>query len=748
MRLYIAEKPALAKAIFEGHGGSSDVTMRHGYFQIGDVKITACFGHMLELFDPEDYDEKYKKWTLEDLPIPTVYPPTLKPIESSKQRLELIMSLIEEADDIVHAGDPDEEGQLLIDEILNYVGNTKPVYRVLIADLNLAPVQKALSELRPNSEFEALGRSALARSIGDQLFGYNLTRAFTLQGRKQGFDGLLSVGRVQSAVLGLINSRTLANQTHVGTFYYDITANVQVGSHVVKAKYQTKDSDLVDEKKRLISESHAQFIAEHVRNKPTRVTLALTKPERSKPPLPLNLSTLQQLCSKRFGYSASQTLDIMQGLYEQHKLLTYPRTDNRYLSDEHYYQAGDIARAIVGTLPEFESAVPSMDTSLKHKAFNAEKIEAHHAIVPTTKSGQHITLTDAEQKVYRLVAQHFIGLFYGDAVRNKTKVTFDFEGDQFNATQSVLVERGWEVLHKGDKGDAEDNAPEFDLSSLAFNDSGMGVSSSVDKKKTSPPKYFTEASLLAAMTRAAKFIDDPTLRAQLEAKDEGSSDQGSIGTEATRASILEKLAQNTDLVSIEKEKGYGDEWVWKTTKQGQDFCAALPKTVTAPDISALWCGEQVNIKQGELDVHGFVQNVEAYVADIIGEVKTKGIAITPNMPVCPACKKAYLRRTTNLKDGSRFYTCSRYPECKTAYPEKNGRPVMTPQKKLVVSKHPCPVCQKGLIRRSKRTPRGTMRYYWTCSGFPECKTSLLDTAGKPNYATAKTLPSDTDNPTA
>ncbi|MDF5198193.1 DNA topoisomerase, partial [Vibrio parahaemolyticus] len=252
--------------------------------------------------------------------------------------------------------------QLLIDEILNYVGNTKPVYRVLIADLNLAPVQKALSELRPNSEFEALGRSALARSIGDQLFGYNLTRAFTLQGRKQGFDGLLSVGRVQSAVLGLINSRTLANQTHVGTFYYDITANVQVGSHVVKAKYQTKDSDLVDEKKRLISESHAQFIAEHVRNKPTRVTLALTKPERSKPPLPLNLSTLQQLCSKRFGYSASQTLDIMQGLYEQHKLLTYPRTDNRYLSDEHYYQAGDIARAIVGTLPEFESAVPCMDT--------------------------------------------------------------------------------------------------------------------------------------------------------------------------------------------------------------------------------------------------------------------------------------------------------------------------------------------------------------------------------------------------
>ncbi len=742
MRLFIAEKPSLAKAIFEGLGGSSEVKMNHGYYHIGENKITACFGHMLQLFDPEDYDEKYQKWSLDDLPIQTPYPPSLKPIEESRPRLELILSLIEEATDIVHAGDPDEEGQLLIDEILHYANNTKPVQRLLIADLNLAPVQKALSELRPNQEFEALGRSALARSIGDQLFGYNLTRAFTLQGRKQGFDGLLSVGRVQSAVLGLINSRTLANQNHVGTFYYDIVATVAINGQTVKAKYQTQDSDLVDEKKRLISESHAQFIAGRIPNQPARVTLALTKPERSKPPLPLNLSTLQQLCAKRFGYSAAKTLDIMQGLYEQHKLLTYPRTDNRYLSDEHYYQAGDIARAIVGTLPEFDQAVGTMDTSLKHKAFNAEKIEAHHAIVPTTKSGAGLTLTDAEQHVYRLVAQHFIGLFHPDAVRDKTKVTFDFDGLQFNATQSVLVERGWEALHKTGKDTGEEGVLGCDLSTLTFNDAGTGHSAAVDKKKTNPPKYFTEASLLSAMTRAAKFIDDPTLRAQLEAKDEGSSDQGSIGTEATRASILEKLAANTDLVVMEKEKGYGDELAWKTTQQGQEFCAALPATVIAPDISAIWSGEQVKIKQDTLDVAGFVRNVETYVADIIADIKTRGITITPNMPVCPACKKAYLRRATNRKDGSRFYICGRYPECNTTYPEKNGRPVMSPQRKLVVSKHPCPVCQKGLIRRSKRTPRGTMRYYWTCSGFPECKTSLLDSAGKPNYATAKTLPSD------
>ncbi|MDF3737256.1 DNA topoisomerase, partial [Enterobacter hormaechei] len=196
----------------------------------------------------------------------------------------------------------------------------------------------------------------------------------TLKGREKGYDGVLNVGRVQSAVLGLVNMRTLANQNHTESFYYDVFASLKMNGNHIKAKYQTTDGDQIDDKKRLISEAQAAHIAERVAGKDAFVTIATTKPENTKPPLPLNLSTLQQLCAKRYGYTAKETLDVMQGLYETHKLLTYPRSDNRYLSDEHFYQAGDIAVAIAATMPELASATADMGKEQKHKAFNASKI--------------------------------------------------------------------------------------------------------------------------------------------------------------------------------------------------------------------------------------------------------------------------------------------------------------------------------------------------------------------------------------
>ncbi len=368
-----------------------------------------------------------------------------------------------------------------------------------------------------------MSNSALSRSLLDQSFGYNLTRGCTLKGREKGYQGVLNVGRVQSAVLGLVNMRTLANQNHNESFYYDIYALIEMNGHQVKAKYQTTDNDQIDDKRRLISEAQAKHITEIVSGQAVKVTIAATKAENTKPPLPLNLSTLQQICAKRFGYAPQETLDIMQSLYETHKLLTYPRTDNRYLSDEHYYQANDIAQAVIGTLPELASTVEHMDKVQKHKAFNASKIEAHHAIVPTTKDGSNIQLNEKEKNVYRLVSLYFIGLFYPDSIRDKTKVHFDIKGNTFTATQSVLVQSGWESLGK-DSDEEETEEPEkldFDLSTLKFNDNGVCETANVDKKPTLPPKYFTASTLLSAMTRAAKFIDDPELRKILEAKDEG-----------------------------------------------------------------------------------------------------------------------------------------------------------------------------------------------------------------------------------
>ncbi|HGS5703808.1 TPA: DNA topoisomerase, partial [Vibrio parahaemolyticus] len=597
MILYIAEKPSLAKAIFEGLGGNPQTQKAEGYYQHKEHIVTYCVGHLMELYDPQDYDERYTKWALADLPIPTVYPPKLKAKPDTKSQLQTVLNLIKKADSIVHAGDPDDEGQLLVDEVLNYAQNTKPVKRLLVADLNLAPVQKALANMKPNDTFIPSGMSALARSIADQSFGYNLTRACTLKGREKGFQGVLNVGRVQSAVLGLVNARTLANQNHQASFYYDITATFDCDGHAIKAKHNPSDADQVDEKGRLISESNARFIQDKVKEKNGLITLAITKPEKKQSPQPLNLSTLQQLCAKALGFSAEKTLTVTQSLYETHKLLTYPRTDNRFLSDEHFYQSRDVLNAIGTTLPVLREVSEHADTTQKHKAFNTEKIEAHHAIIPTIKSSSESALSADERHVYELVARYFIGLFYPESVRDKTKVMFEVEGVQFSATQSVLVQQGWEVLHRSEK---EENsaAQDFDLSELKSNSQASCLDTEVEKKKTNPPKYFTESTLLSAMTRAASFIDDPELRAKLEAKDKDSSDRGSIGTEATRASILAKLAANTNLVSITEEKGYKEK-VWKTTKQGQEFCQALPDEVIKPDISAMWAEKQALIKQGE-----------------------------------------------------------------------------------------------------------------------------------------------------
>lgn len=709
MRVFIAEKPSLAKAIFEGLGGNPNTEKKNGYFQHGDDVVTWCVGHMLELYDPQDYDQKYANWQLSHLPIATTYPPKYKIKKETAAQTKIILALIDKAKTIVNAGDPDEEGCLLVNEILDYAKNTKPVERVLVSDLNLTPVKKALADLQPNEKFRGMSNSALSRSLLDQSFGYNLTRGCTLKGREKGYQGVLNVGRVQSAVLGLVNMRTLANQNHNESFYYDVFANIQVNGHQVKAKYQTTDDDQIDEKRRLISEAQAKHITETVLGSDAKVTISATKTESTKPPLPLNLSSLQIICAKRFGYSAQETLDIMQSLYETHKLLTYPRTDNRYLSDEHYYQAGDIAKAVSGTLPEFAAITELMDKNIKHKAFNASKIEAHHAILPTTKDGSGIKLTEKEKNIYRLIATYYIGLFYPDALRDKTKVHFDIKGNTFTATQSVLIQSGWESLGKDNDEEQNDDDGEekleFDLSTLKFNDNGVCELANVDKKPTLPPKYFTASSLLNAMISAAKFIDDPVLRKALEAKDEGSQDRGSIGTEATRAGILDKLAENTGLISIEKEKGYS-EMVWKTTKQGQEFCAALPPEVTKPDISAQWAEKQAKIKLGELEVSAFVSETDSYISELIDNIKNNGINISANGIKCPNCDSGYLIRRKG-KNGF-FWGCSAYPQCSTTFPDKNGKPVTEKQAssasangnsgKLDVN---CPNCDKDILIRPK-----------------------------------------------
>ena len=315
MRLFIAEKPELAKAITTGLDGT--VQREDGYFKVGNNLVTWGYGHILGLAMPEDYNEKFKSWNLEDLPLP-IDTNNFKylPLDSSKKQLKLIIDLINSKDvkTIVNAGDNDEEGQILVDEILAYADNKKPVERVLISDLTEKGVKKALQEIKSNDDFKGLSDSGFSRSQADWLVGINLTRAYSKLAQGQGYQGVLSVGRVQTPILGLIVARDKEHESHQSSFYYTVKGSFNVDNIVFNANLK------VDEK--ITNEDETNKILNDCKGALGVVLKATNEPKRTNPPLPYNLLDLQAECSKKFGYKPDKTLEITQGLREKHKLIT------------------------------------------------------------------------------------------------------------------------------------------------------------------------------------------------------------------------------------------------------------------------------------------------------------------------------------------------------------------------------------------------------------------------------------------
>lgn len=731
MRVFIAEKPSLATAIFKGLGGNPDTDKKQGFYQKGNDVVTWCFGHLLALFDPEDYDESLKRWTLESLPIPTQYPPRFKPKKESVKQLRIVLDLIDKAKSIVHAGDPDPEGCLLIDEILMYANNKKPVERLLIADLNDKPVKKALANMEPNEKFQNLTKKALARALVDQSFGYNMTRSYTLKAREKGYDSILNIGRVISALLGMVNHRTLANLNHEKSYYYDLFGSFNFGNQTIKGKLLPNDNLDLDEKNRLINGLQAAAIKEADTGESGTISDVVTKEEQRHAPMPFNLSKLQIEASKRWGYKPKETLDVVQSLYETHKLLTYPRSDSQYLSDAHLENAPGILDAIKNTKPHLASAVGGCASSSKHKAFNASKIEAHHAIIPTEKSGEGIKLSERESNIYELVAKRFIGLFYPVSIREKTVLDIECTSRVYRASQTILQKQGWEVLFKGELNDTP-NDNECDLKALRNGTQGQCQLVELVKKETQPPKLFDDASLLRAMTEAAKFVNDPELRKQLEAKDRNTrGENGSIGTEATRSGHIEKLRSLKHLVSVSKEKGYKNP-VYKTTAAGQEFCALLPHEIIMPDISAIWEGDFDLISKGEYNIERFVLAVDKYIHVQVDHVKDNGVPLTVKEGTkCPTCQQGQLLKRKGRN--GHFWACNRYPDCKTTFPDDGGKPNLNPKPKTKLSATTSDSefcrCGKPLVRRAGKRENS---FWWGCSGFPKCKVRFFDDKGKPD----------------
>ncbi len=572
MKLYIAEKPSLARAIAQVL--PKPHKKEDGFIRLGNGDcVTWCIGHLLEQAEPESYNPEFKQWKLEHLPIvPSDW--KLQGKSKTKKQLGVIKKLLKQAQSLVHAGDPDREGQLLVDEVISYLGVTgdklKQVQRCLISDLNPPAVKRALSKLRPNTEFVPLSTSALARSRADWLYGINMTRAYTLQGRKVGYQGLLSVGRVQTPILGLVVRRDEEIEKFVSKPFYDVLAHLETSSgEKFTAKWKPSEAcaPYMDEEGRVLLKALTENVVRRITGKPAVVTELEQKQKKQPPPLTYNLSKLQIDAAKAFGITAKEVLDTCQSLYERHKLITYPRSDSQYLPKEQHKLAPGIIAAIGNNSEKLTAAVNKANPKLKSKAWNDAKVDAHHAIVPTEKKIVSVRLNDKELKIYELVATQYLAQFYPAYEYAQTKAEFTIEGGLFTASAKQSLQQGWKALYKPEKTD------ETQLPVMVKGDRLNCEHGELLEKNTQPAKHFTDATLLAAMTGIARYVQDKDIRKILKETD-------GLGTEATRAGILELLFKRSFLTRQGKNI--------LATEVGRGLINSLPELATTPDMTAKW----------------------------------------------------------------------------------------------------------------------------------------------------------------
>lgn len=639
MRLFIAEKPAVANDIVKALGGN--FTRHDGWFESDNAIVTNCFGHIIESQPPENYNPEYKIWKVETLPL-RLYPVKYQPVERASKQLKTIIELINRADvtEIIHAGDPDDEGQLLVDEVLEYAGNTKPVKRVLINDNTLPAVKKALVNLKDNRDFKGLYLKALARSVADEIYGFSMTRAYTIPAQDKGYKGVLSVGRVQTPVLGLIVNRTRANKNHKSSVFYTMAGYFQRGADVIRANWKPGEfAPLTDRK--LLDKAWANGTAASLTGKPATVEAAATDDKKTAAPLPFNLVRLQQYMNRKFKMTAQKTLDITQQLREKYKAITYNRSDCSYLSEEQFGEAPQIIDALKAAFPQQWD----IDSARKSKAFNSAKITAHTAIVPTVSVPDINSLSTDERNVYLAIAQHYLVQFMPEKTYQEVSVAIQCGDESFYARARKTIDSGFEAFLGAeatdeDESDNDDSAFEL-LCKIRTGETLTTKEVTVNEKKTTPPPLFTEDTLLKALVRIADFVTDPTIKKILKEKDKGKEGEyGGIGTPATRGTILETLKKR-NYITVEKGKLI-------PTDTGYALIDALPDIAVNPDMTALWAEKQTAIENGDLAVEEFINELYSDLGGMItnvdlGEMKIEAAAPAGqsqrlNAP-CPSCGK-------------------------------------------------------------------------------------------------------------
>ena len=536
MELYLCEKPSQGRDIARALGANSraDGCLKKG----SSLIVTWCIGHLVEMANPDDYDKSLKRWSYDTLPI---HPDHWKNIvkKQTKKQYNIIIKLIKQADHVVIATDADREGEVIAREMLDAAKFSGKISRLWLSALDDTSIKRALAKVRTGESTVDLYYAGLARSRCDWLVGMNLTRLYTLKAKQAGYDGVLSVGRVQTPTLRMVVDRDLLIENFVATDFWDVYALMRhTDNQTFKAKWLPNEN-LTDADGRCINQLSAMNLFQQLKgnqgtiNNKGIVTSFQKERRKQNAPLPFSLSTLTQFSDKAFGLGAKQVLDIAQSLYETHKVTSYPRSDCQYLPKSQISDIGSIFKHLEQQ-HSLKQWVDGADPSRRSRVWNDKKITAHHAIIPTTVAANLSKMSDIETKVYDAICRYYLAQFYPIHEYDLTTIFLDITGEQFKATGRVTVVDGFKSLlarkTRSTKNSATNNNANNDkeqaLPQVAKGDEIPVIDAEIQEKKTKPPARYTEGTLSKAMENVAREVTDPKLKKILK-------ETTGIGTVAT-----------------------------------------------------------------------------------------------------------------------------------------------------------------------------------------------------------------------